>query len=113
MAGAEPTELPVRIQTTVTNTVSYTFSLPGDDRLIALWTDGIAADHDPGVTATVAIPGFAGRTVTGIDILHGFLQRLIADDEEGSLVVRDLLVKDYPIILRLSTTRYVFLPVLQ
>ena len=49
-------------------------------------------------------------TVTGIDVLQGYEQELVASEEGGNLVIRDLLVKDYPIILRLSPTRYVFLP---
>ena len=31
-------------------------------------------------------------------------------EEDGNLVIRDLLVKHYPIILRLSSVRQVFLP---
>jgi hypothetical protein len=112
MSGAQPAELPMQIQTTVTNTVSYTFALPHDDYLVALWTDGIAADYDPGITTTVTISGFMDYTVTGVDVLHGFEQPIIASQENGNLVIRDLLVKDYPIILRLSATRYVFLPIL-
>lgn len=41
--------------------------------------------------------------VTGIDVLYGFQQPLYASEEQGDLVVRNLLVKDYPIMLRLST----------
>ena len=36
---------------------------------------------------------------------------MIISEEDGDLVIRDLLVKDYPIILRLSSTEYVFLPI--
>ena len=111
MAGAEPPPLPVQIQTTVTNTVSYTFSLPNDDHLIALWTDGVAVDYDPGITTTLTFSGLADLSVIGIDVLHGFEQPVIASEEDGNLVIRDLLVKDYPIILRLSSTKYVFLPI--
>jgi hypothetical protein len=112
MAGAGPAALPVQIQTTVTNTVSYTFALPNGDRLVALWTNGIAVDYDPGITTTVTISGFTDHTVTGIDVLHGFKQPVITSEEDGNLVIRDLLVKDYPIILRLNSNRVVFLPLL-
>jgi len=111
MAGALPMDLPAQMQTTATNTVSYTFALPNDDWLVALWTDGIAAEYDPGITTTVTIPGFVDYEVTGIDVLHGFEQQVITSEEDGNLVIRDLLVKDYPIILRLSSTKYVFLPI--
>ena len=111
MVGAEPISLPLTIQTTATNVVSYTFALPDDGRLIALWTDGIAVDYDPGVTTTVTISGFADHAVMGIDVLNGFQQQMITDTVDGNLVIRDLLVKDYPLILRLYTTKYVFLPI--
>ena len=110
MAGAEPANLPIQIQSTVTNTVSYTFSLSNGALLIALYTDGAAVDNDPGTPATVTIPGYEGYEVTGIDVLHGFQQQMITSEENGDLVIRDLLLKDYPIILRLAPARYVYLP---
>lgn len=73
--------------------------------LVALWRDGIAVDDDPGIPATVTLPGFAGYTVTGIDVLYGLEQSLVRETEGGDLVIRDLLVKDYPVILRIGNTR--------
>ena len=77
MAGARSTSLPIQIQSTATNTVSYTFALSNGDPLIALWTDGVAVDDDPGVLATVTVPGFAEHTAIGIDVLHGFQQSAV------------------------------------
>ncbi len=102
MAGAKPMGLTVEIQSEATNIMSYGFTLPNGDRLLALWTDGVAVDDDPGVPATLTIPGFDGWNTTGIDILYGFEQPLITSSENGNLIIRDLLIKDYPIIIRLS-----------
>jgi parallel beta-helix repeat protein len=110
-AGSETQAFPFQLQTTATNVVSGTFTLPYDDQMIALWTDGIALDFDPGITATVTLPGLAGHQVSAIDPLYSYQQPVIAEAEGGDLVIRDLLVKDYPIILRLFTTKYVFLPI--
>jgi parallel beta-helix repeat protein len=110
MAGAQPQTIPVQIQTTVTNTVTYTFSSPNDAYLVALWTDGIALEYDPGIPATVTLAGFVDHKVTAIDVLHGFEQPLLASEEDGNLVIRDVLVKDYPILLRVSPIRHIFLP---
>jgi len=109
-AGSQADLLPIQVQTTVTNVVSYTFALPNDDYLVALWSDGVAADYDPGVTATLTFSSLIDHSVTGIDALYGYQQQMITDTVGGNLVIRDLLVKDYPIILRISPTRYVFLP---
>jgi len=102
MAGATPTSLAVEIQSEATNVKSYGFSLANGDRLFALWTDGVAVDEDPGVEATLTLPGFSGQDVTGIDVLYGFEQQLVTRTEGGNLIIRDLLVKDYPIVLRLT-----------
>ena len=101
MAGAEPASLSVEIQSEATDIKSYGFSLANGDRLFALWTDGVGADDDPGVKATLTLSGFSNQTVMGIDVLNGFEQQMITDAQGGNLVVRDLLVKDYPVILRL------------
>ena len=110
MAGARAANLPIQIQTTLTNTVSYTFALPNDDYLVAVWSDGVAADYDPGITATLTFSGMVDHQVTGIDVLYGYQQQIMTEVVDGNLVIRDLLVKDYPIILRLRPTRYIFLP---
>jgi hypothetical protein len=101
MAGVRAASLPVQIQTTLTNTVSYTFAL-GDDRFVGLWSDGIATEYDPGVPSTLTIPGLGNYDATGLDVLYGYRQPIISENVDGNLVIRDLLVMDYPILLRLS-----------
>lgn len=102
MAGAKLVSLSVKIESEATNIEYYSFSLSNGDRLLALWTDGVAIDDDPGIEATVTLPGFSAKKITGIDVLHGFEQELIAGIENRNLIIRNLLVKDYPIILRLA-----------
>lgn len=104
MAGAEPTSLAIEIQSEATNIISYTFSLSNGDHLIALWTDGVAVDEDLGVETTLILQGLSAQEVIGIDVLNGFEQQMITSNEEGNLIIRDLLVKDYPIIFRTDTT---------
>jgi len=104
MAGARPDNLAVEIESAATNIMSYGFTLPNSDTLFALWTDGAAVDDDPGVRTTLTFPGLSASKVIGIDVLHGFEQELITETGNGNLVIRNLLVKDYPIILRISST---------
>ena len=104
MAGAEPAELPIEIQSSATNIVSYTFSLPDDSYMVGLWTNGIAAENDTGVEMTVTIPDVSESDVIGIDLMNGLKQELDTETENGNLVIRNLLVKDYPIIIKLSGT---------
>ncbi len=102
MAGADPENRPIQIQCPGIDIVKYTFSLPDDGSLIAMWTDGAAVDHDPGIEAVLTIPGFSASEAVGIDVLYGFEQELITETVNGDLVIRDLLVKDYPLIIRLT-----------
>ena len=102
MAGADAIPIPAEIESEATNIRSYGFSLPNGDRLLALWTDGVAIDDDPGVEAKVTLPGLSGYKVVGIDILNSFQQELVTSTEDGNLVIDNLLVKDYPIILHLG-----------
>jgi hypothetical protein len=102
MSGAESISLPVKLESDGKNLKSYAFSLSNGDSLIALWVDGVAVDDDPGIEATLNIPNISAQEVTGIDVLNGFEQEMITEIEGGNLVIRNLLVKDYPIILRLS-----------
>jgi len=102
MAGTRPITLAVEIESEATNIMSYGFTLPNGDMLFAMWTNGVAVDDDPGVKTTLTFPGLSAQKVIGIDVLNGFEQEMTIDVEDGNLVIQDLLVKDYPIILRLT-----------
>ena len=110
MAGSWAESVPIQVQTSITNVVSYTFGLPNEGSMIALWNDGVAVDNDAGQPATLILPGLAGQSVVGIDALYGFTQPIITSVEDGNLVIHNLLIKDYPIILRITPTRAAFLP---
>jgi hypothetical protein len=102
MAGARVMDLPITVQSEYSDIESYSFSLPNGEALIALWTDGVAVDDDPGVKSSLVLQGCTGRTATGIDVLYGFEQGLASGKENGDLVIDGFLLKDYPIFIRLS-----------
>ena len=99
MAGAQPESLAVEIESQAPDIMTYAFSLPNGDRLFALWTHGAASDGDPSLMATLTFPDFSAGEVVGIDVLYGFEQQVMAETEDGTLMIRDLLIKDYPIVL--------------
>jgi hypothetical protein len=78
--------------------------LSNGDKLVALWTDGVAVDEDPGVKAKLTIPNFSAQKVVGIDVLNSFAQQMITSIENGSVIINNLLIKDYPIILCFTDT---------
>ena len=61
-----------------------------------------ASAHASGDEAsTLTFSDLSVRRVVGIDVLNSFEQELMTEAENGNLVIPNLLVKDYPIILRL------------
>jgi hypothetical protein len=102
MAGNNPIGLLVEIKSEATNIESYAFSLSNGDKLVALWTDGVAVDEDPGVNATLTIPSLLAQKVIGIDVLEGYQQDVVASNNDGNLVIKNLKVRDYPLILRIK-----------
>ena len=104
LEGATPATFDVSIETQAPNVVSYMFARQDGSKIVALWADGSAADESVGLPATVTIDGLAGSTVEAIDVLHGTSQQLITSASNGGVVVKDLLVKDYPILIRIGAT---------
>jgi len=107
MAGNESVDMPIEIGTECSGPVAYcAFRYPNGDRLLAIWTDGVAEDEDPGIPATITFPSLAAGSVTGIDVLHGFEQELIFEIDGEDTIIRSFLVKDYPILIRLSDVTF-------
>lgn len=98
MAGAEAISLPVEIQSDAENIRSYSFSLSNGDKMVALWTDGVAVDDDLGVKADLTFNGFSGKEVVGIDVLNGYTQPIVVDEDK----IQNLIVRDYPLILKIK-----------
>ncbi|MGB2964199.1 MAG: cellulase family glycosylhydrolase [Anaerolineales bacterium] len=102
LAGAEPADFPLSLASEAVNMRHYSFVLPNGDGLVALWTNGIPVEDDPGIETAITIPGFSAREVTGIDVLYGFEQELNFEVVDGALIINNLLIKDYPILIKLS-----------
>ncbi|GAG35190.1 unnamed protein product, partial [marine sediment metagenome] len=102
MAGAKPINLPIEIETRATNIRSYSFSLSNGDKLIALWIEGIVVDNHPGINATINVKSLYSPDVTGIDVLAGWQQPLVIAPGTGSLVIKNLIVRDYPLIIKIK-----------
>jgi len=102
MAGTTTDSVDIQIQSDADYLRSCSFSLPDGQKMVALWTDGIAEDDDPGVAATLTLPWPSAQSVKAIDVLNGYEQQLISSVEEGNLVIRGFLVKDYPIFIQAS-----------
>ncbi len=107
MAGHQPTDLDVKIQSTANRIMSYGFRMSNGEQLFAMWTNGPAVEYDPGVNATLTFSFEDGMpdSVTGIDVLHGYSQPLVYEVNGDQLIIQDLRVKDYPIIIQFGDTQ--------
>lgn len=102
MAGAESINLSIDVQSDAANIINYSFSLPNGDILTAVWIDETAADEDAGVEVELTIRDFTDQDVTGIDILEGYKQDIITSNSDESLIIRNLIIRDYPLILHIA-----------
>jgi len=110
LAGASAEAFPIDLTTTMTDVVSYTLALPGGDRLATFWDHGAASDDYVSTEATLRLPGLAGHSAHGIDPVYGIQQRLLASDDGDALLIEDLQLKDYPLLVRLSVERQLYVP---
>jgi hypothetical protein len=101
-AGASAETFTVDTQTTAENVKVFTFTRTDGSKLVAIGTDGVAVENDPGVVSSLRIPGFAGSNASGIDILNNYEQELITSSEDRDLIVEGVFIRDYPFIIRLS-----------
>lgn len=102
LAGAEPAEFLLSLASEAVNMRHYSFVLPNGDGLVALWTNGIPVEDDPGIETAITIPGFSASEVIGIDVLYGFEHELNFEVVDGDMIINNLLIKDYPILIKLS-----------
>jgi len=102
MAGARPVSLLAEVDTEADNIMSYGFALPDGSMLFAIWDNGSAADDASGISATITFPELSAKRAVAVDVLNGFEQELTTETNNGHLVIANLLIMDYPIILRLE-----------
>jgi hypothetical protein len=103
MAGAQPVALEnIELEVESPGVRKSAFLLPNGDRLIALWSDDAALDEYLGLKSTLILRDFTAQSVVAIDVLNSLEQPLVTRQENGDLFIRNIYIKDYPIILRLS-----------
>lgn len=100
----QPVEMPVDFEIDYEPLAYSTFRYPNGDRILAFWMHGTADEEDIGLPAEVKFPGLAAGSVTGIDVLHGVEQELDFNVVDGTTIISNLLVKDYPILIKLSNS---------
>ena len=84
---------------------SYSFRR-GKERLAACWTAVPMRDANTGKLVDAFVPGdFGGMVpkVECIDLFNGGVQRLNVERAERGFLVRGIVMRDYPLVLRYSS----------
>ena len=102
LEGVEPIELSVTFSDNLHLHQSYAFRKGSDEVLVALWLPGASRDDHSGYPTDVLVNGVRAREIQVIDMLNGLQQELIWKQEESSVVLPKLVVRDYPLVLCLK-----------
>lgn len=106
LAGVKPAALPVEVTSEAQPIASYGFRRSDGELLLAIWVDNAAVVSYPGAATDLVLPGLAGQRAIATDILNSFEQELVTGVEGGDLVIRGLLLPDYPLFIRLTEAAF-------
>jgi hypothetical protein len=112
LADAEPVEQEVKITRSATThdgfvainpgaVETHTFATTQGERLIALWRRVPAEDASPGEVCDVVLADTTAQEIEAIDTLNGRVQKLQVRTEGNTVTIPGLVLRDYPLMLRL------------
>jgi hypothetical protein len=102
LEAARPVESTLEFRGQSAKLDSYLFRLPDGSRMAAYWLPGTGSDNPPEARADIVIHGFNPSKATGVDVLNGLEQELKVTAESGTSILKDMLVMDYPVLIRLK-----------
>jgi hypothetical protein len=102
MAGMEPVDFARDIETYADNLMNYSFDDANGNLILALWSHTDIEEFDPGIESTITIPNVDVSRVVAIDLLYNLEQELVFSVDNGELKIENLLIKDYPLLIRIE-----------
>ena len=100
--GAKPKQFRLHVSDVSVPVETCRLTLEDGIRLCGLWLGQRAADVCERKRLVIVVPEFSAREVIGIDTINGSEQALTFQVVDGNTEIADLLVGDYPIMLRMS-----------
>jgi hypothetical protein len=97
-----PAEFPVEL-TADKQCFALTFRRGDGELVVASWIMGGPSDGIVETKADIALPGTVAKHAWVIDIMNGTEQELNIGSHNGSTVIKGMLIKDYPVLMRLAT----------
>jgi hypothetical protein len=81
---------------------TFTFQRGDRELMIATYLQGNATDGVAETKSDIVLPGVRAKEAWVIDVLNGTEQRLVLTSEGGGTHFKGILVKDYPVLIRLT-----------
>jgi len=85
---------------------SFTFQRGERELMVAAWIPGSTADQGVEASADVILPDVSARKVWGIELMNGAEQEMTFTQREAALIIPRLVIRDYPLILRVEETEH-------
>jgi hypothetical protein len=79
----------------------FTFRRGDKERMVSVWIDGPSKDGVGEAKTDIVFPGLQARRATVTDIMNGSQQELEMEKKGADTVLKDMLVKDYPVFVTL------------
>ena len=98
--GLEPGELRYTVDSAPPNLESFALRSP-DGPALAFWLGGHAKDHCAGVAVDVRL-AMSCRRAIAYDPINGVSQELNLAPTPGGALLKGLLVRDWPLVIRLT-----------
>jgi hypothetical protein len=101
MDEAKPFEMELELSEEEQKIDYWCFKYENGDRMAALWIPDVCEDNYPGVSTDLRLKGIVAARAEGIDTLNGFRQALIFSPQAGDTVIKNLVIRDYPLLVRI------------
>jgi hypothetical protein len=101
--GLHAHSFPINVKSESNLVRYYTFVDDAGNQYIAIWHDGEAKLDSDKFASSIVVNDTSATSVTVMDPFSSTMQATnFTSSENGDLIIPDLLIKDYPIIIRLS-----------
>ena len=101
MDDFHPAEFPITFSD-AKRLLAFTFQRGDGERMVAAWLDGPEGDGITEKKSDIAFPAMQGKRARVVDIMNGTEQELDFAVNGSETVVKALMIKDYPVLMRIS-----------
>jgi len=102
LEGLEVFSFPVNVESDSKLVRYYTFKDAQGNLYLTIWNDNAAAVNYDGIECNISIPNTASKSVLVMDPFNAFQQKLVTVNNGGDLMLEKVVLKDYPMVIKIS-----------